>query len=261
MVISKFKEILEQQQNIQQLEITELKVVLEKFPYFQAARSLHLKGLKNIESYKYNNDLKITAAYTKDRTVLFNYITAKNFNSKKEDIHQQISKKITTETIEENQPKNTNVHILKPSVDKPAEQIKEINRAEKELKIGAPISFSSSENYSFSQWLQLSAKKPIIREAKHKIIKPSYKEELIDQFIENNPKIKPLAKDKTIVVSIEKNKQDSLLMTETLAKVYLEQKKYENAIQAYRILSLKYPEKSGYFADQIKRIQILQKNK
>jgi len=50
-------------------------------------------------------------------------------------------------------------------------------------------------------------------------------------------------------------------MTETLAKVYLEQKKYENAIQAYRILSLKYPEKSGFFADQIKRIQILQKNK
>ena len=32
-------------------------------------------------------------------------------------------------------------------------------------------------------------------------------------------------------------------------------------LQAYKILSLKYPEKSGFFADQIKRIQILQKNK
>lgn len=50
-------------------------------------------------------------------------------------------------------------------------------------------------------------------------------------------------------------------MTETLAKVYLEQNKYENAIQAYRILSLKYPEKSGFFANQIKRIQILQNYK
>ena len=47
-------------------------------------------------------------------------------------------------------------------------------------------------------------------------------------------------------------------MTETLAKVYLEQNKYENAIKAYKILSLKYPEKSGFFADQIKRIRTLQ---
>ena len=50
-------------------------------------------------------------------------------------------------------------------------------------------------------------------------------------------------------------------MTETLARIYLEQKQYTKAIKSYEILSLKYPEKSGFFADQIKRIQILQKNK
>ena len=49
-------------------------------------------------------------------------------------------------------------------------------------------------------------------------------------------------------------------MTETLARVYLEQKKYNNAIKAYKILSLKYPEKSGYFADQIKAIKKIQNN-
>ena len=48
-------------------------------------------------------------------------------------------------------------------------------------------------------------------------------------------------------------------MTETLAKVYLEQKKYVNAIKAYRILSLKYPEKSSFFATQIKAIKLLDK--
>ena len=39
-------------------------------------------------------------------------------------------------------------------------------------------------------------------------------------------------------------------MTETLARIYLEQKKYDNAIKAYQILILKYPEKSGFFADR-----------
>ena len=50
-------------------------------------------------------------------------------------------------------------------------------------------------------------------------------------------------------------------MTETLAHVYLEQKKYEKAITAFTILSLKYPEKSSFFANQIKAIKNLQKNK
>jgi hypothetical protein len=46
-------------------------------------------------------------------------------------------------------------------------------------------------------------------------------------------------------------------MTETLAKVFVKQKKFENALQAYQILSLKYPEKNSFFADQIKEIKRL----
>ena len=49
------------------------------------------------------------------------------------------------------------------------------------------------------------------------------------------------------------------LMTETLARIYLEQKNYKSAIQSYKILSLKYPEKSGFFADQIQAVKELQK--
>ncbi len=46
-------------------------------------------------------------------------------------------------------------------------------------------------------------------------------------------------------------------MTETLARIYLEQKNYDKAIQSYKILSLKYPEKSSFFADQIKAVKEL----
>ena len=51
------------------------------------------------------------------------------------------------------------------------------------------------------------------------------------------------------------------LMTETLAKVFVKQKKYRKAIEAYQILGLKYPEKNSLFANQIKEIKKLKKQK
>lgn len=49
-------------------------------------------------------------------------------------------------------------------------------------------------------------------------------------------------------------------MTETLAKVYAKQEKYKEAIKAYKILSLKYPEKISLFANQIKDLKKRLKN-
>jgi tetratricopeptide (TPR) repeat protein len=91
----------------------------------------------------------------------------------------------------------------------------------------------------------------------HKFIKL----EIIDKFIEANPKIAPVKENDKTPVNIGKNSDEPThLMTETLAKVYLEQKKYAKAIQAYEILILKYPEKSSFFADRIQDIKDLQQN-
>ena len=53
--------------------------LLEEYPYFQAARALYLKALKKENSFSYNHALKVTAAYTEDRGVLFDYITSPVF--------------------------------------------------------------------------------------------------------------------------------------------------------------------------------------
>ena len=252
MKLHRFNNLLENKTQIQQLETAELKTVVDKHPYFQSARALYLKGLKNQDSFKYNNELKITAAHTTDRTVLFDFITSKEFIDVKKEIHPQI----TTKIIEENQ---VNIPTKKPVITNDIIVVTS-EKPEEKLELGKPIPFIKSENYSFNQWLQLSTQKPINRVEKPSK-KTSAKEKIIEKFIKTNPKIEPLSKDKAVAIAVAKNEQDSSLMTETLAKVYLEQKKYENAIQAYRILSLKYPEKSGFFADQIKRVQILQKHK
>ena len=53
--------------------------------------------------------------------------------------------------------------------------------------------------------------------------------------------------------------ENNELVTETLARVYLEQQHFEKAIEAYKKLSLKYPKKSSFFADQINLINYLKK--
>ena len=52
-------------------------------------------------------------------------------------------------------------------------------------------------------------------------------------------------------------KEDEEVVTETLAIIYLQQKKYDKALNAFHKLSLKYPEKSVYFASRIKEIERL----
>jgi hypothetical protein len=238
-------QILKKPALISQENNAELKNIIKLHPYFQSAKALHLKILKTQESYKYNNELKLTAAQTTDRTVLFDFITSKTFKEtpvKKEE-------KISLKEILLPKKKTTLVSTIK-----------------KDLAIGKPLAFTQDESFSFNQWLQLSSEttitrdKPLIKE-KLSPSKSTGKNAIIDRFIETSPKISRPSKTNPSDVKIVEKKQNSQLATETLAKVYLEQKKYESAIQAYKILSLKYPEKSGFFADQIKRIQILQKNK
>ena len=287
------------------VQTRQLEDILEEYPYFQAARALHLKGLKNLNSFKYNNALKLTAAYTTDRDVLFDFITSKDFlqHSTTDKVSDSTSFSASGEITAKEVQRNTEkpAILIEESEDKPlprtvkdAKQILDPklfkskypkadnsnDGPEKETKAelgpGQPLPFTRNEKHSFAEWLQLASLKPIARKPEDTIEKvtssvvekdsPLEEENLkkkkfqrIDKFIANNPKIvpqqNPLPKmDSKAFVKFDKNE----LMTETLAKVYLEQKKYKKAIQAYRILSLKYPEKSGFFADRITRVEKIQ---
>lgn len=86
--------------------------------------------------------------------------------------------------------------------------------------------------------------------------------ELIDRFIIANPRIEPV-KEKTDspVVDISKpfTEPGEEFLTETLARIYVKQGYFSKAIDIYERLSLKYPEKSSYFASQIEKVKGLLK--
>ena len=101
---------------------------------------------------------------------------------------------------------------------------------------------SKNEKYSFLDWFDI---------IDDNIPKVEKKFDLIDQFIKNSPKIEFSQEKKSDPDVIIEAKIKDELITETLAKIYVAQKKFNKAIKAYEILSLKYPKKSSFFADQI----------
>jgi tetratricopeptide (TPR) repeat protein len=86
---------------------------------------------------------------------------------------------------------------------------------------------------------------------------------LIDKFLEAQPKM-PQIKDKDSGAPRENNstQEDANedFVTETLASIYAQQGYYKKAVQIFEKLSIKYPEKSTYFATQIEKIKHLMNN-
>jgi hypothetical protein len=290
--------------------------------------------LYNQDSFRYNTELKKTAAYTTDRSVLFDFITSEQFQTIEKEVFVQQEMAVQSINVKDSEILETiaEPEVIEPTaapitetpVDKVEESIKRsiqavedtaaqqevvpqpetsdkleesikrsilaieeqatvsgsstetlqqpeaiIEETEEKLSIGKPLDFDKSETHSFAEWLQLSKLTPIKRDEEvEEVISTSENEdpiakkmELIDKFIEANPKIAPAKNIAPPPVNVERSTQDSsMLMTETLARVYLEQKKYSKAIQAYEILILKYPEKSVFFADRISDIKIIQQN-
>lgn len=91
----------------------------------------------------------------------------------------------------------------------------------------------------------------------HVIEKKKKRDNLIDKFITEEPRIKPGRAGfyNPAQKAKESIEEDEDLVTETLVLIYAKQGQFKKAIRGYERLSLKFPEKSAYFASQIEKIK------
>ena len=152
----------------------------------------------NQNSFKYNYALKITAAHSTDRSVLFDFITSDTFSAIQKNFYDQKAAEILDITVKESEiiadaprlevRENTVEQSIAASIKEAAPYIEEPMEAEVEvlteemevieqeapvalplttveakLDLGKPLEFSLNERHSFQEWLQLSKLKPIVR--------------------------------------------------------------------------------------------------
>ncbi|MDG1263487.1 MAG: hypothetical protein P8N57_02720 [Flavobacteriaceae bacterium] len=226
-----------------------LEKITYRYPYFQAAYALYLKTLKEQDKYNFDLILKKTSVISPDRSKLYKLIYGHPIVNKSQE-------KLSVESVSNSQDQVEDVIET-------IELIEETN-AESETIEKTTIINDKSEiptNLSFLEWLEWS-KSNSVGDYDNISSKSSFEDkiDLIDAFLKNNPKIPPVSTNvpkQNLSKKTKFNKEE--LMTETLAKVYVKQQKFKKALLAYKILSLKYPEKNSFFADQIKAIKELQK--
>lgn len=212
-------------------DINDFKKIVDDYPYFQTAMVHLLKMVYNYEPEQYETLLQKTACRTYDRSLLHDWI-------EEPQKHNDI-------VVEEQVPAVENLKLKsETTADPTAIAISDTKVEEKE----------QLEAMNFLEWVRsMDTKKT--KPKKEATLHFDEKIEMIESFIAKSPKISTTPKEgKMVDLSSESWASNNELMTETLAKIFLKQKKYKKAIKAYEILSLKYPEKNGFFADQIRII-------
>lgn len=156
------------------------------------------------------------------------------------------------EDLEKLEVRSPKTEVGRPKLEEGIERSSLLEERDREV-IGSEVELDESTELTFTDWLKKVQKGGLTSVTEEKPEK-QHKFDLIDKFIQEDPKIKPKKTEFYSPINMARLSvvDDSELVSETLALIQVEQGNYQEAIKTYQKLSLKNPEKRTYFANQIK---------
>lgn len=265
------------------VDSTELNEIISLYPWFQSVYTLLLDAQYSADSVTFEESLKKNAVFIANREVLYYILKDSVRGGSNEQIkekpagsetdeqglrsREELVKQIESRLAELENPSHKNSTDSDTTVDQDednsvrgSENIDDENEIllldeDEDIVSGFEDERKSESAGGQKDLLDLDYPETDINRSES-----SSAYDLVDRFIELNPRIEP-SREKldTPIEDIAEKVEDKNpgLITETLAGIYVNQKFYTKAILIYEKLSLKFPEKSSYFATQIEKIKEL----
>ena len=253
-----FTDFLRQPKKLNGAVVSELMDLVKEFPYCQSGRILMTLKLFLDKSVMYDAELKTTAIYVGSRKLLKKHIDRLNDEA------------VRIVLPDEGNQREEAARVAEEKQPEPKEEATATEPPETSVPDPERVSATDeNRSYTVDELKKIIEKRIREIEAEKKGKKPEpkkekkrSKEEIIEQFIENEPSISrpttgffnPVDVARESVVDREN------IVSETLATIYMDQGLYEKALSIYEKLILKFPEKSAYFAALIEKAKRNLKN-
>ncbi len=215
----RFNTLLSDPSLVTNADIKALNDYRKKYPYFQNLYVIVAKALKERDHPKTEAFIKKTAAYSANPNYLEQIVNG-DFKFPEKESQPQEKKSVSDETIAEIKATKDRIEALLASTE-------------------------STEGGDTSK-----KNKPSVSQV-----------EIIEKFIKDEPSIERQKISKSELPSHQEDLASKSLKgveafeTETLAQLMVMQGKHKKAINIYKKLSLKFPEKSTYFAGRIEEVK------
>lgn len=216
--------------------IAHLRDLVEKYPYFHTARILLLQALHRNRDVAFDGELRASAPMVPNPQAIFRLVEERNYS------------------LEEEHRKFVNSSSSEDKGDRTGNLIDEfLQNLPQEQTSANPMPVDATQDY-IGYLMQTSAQTSAVESP---LLEGN---DIIDDFLLNgSPRITIQREEgstspepKPLPPASETTAPAGDFLTETLAGIYIKQGKYENAVKIIRQISLKNPQKSRYFADQLR---------
>ena len=266
--MERITELIKHPERLDRDTLYELRSILALYPYFQTARLLMLQNLFLLHDPSFDEELRRAAIYITDRRVLFSLIEGAHYQLRKPT--QKPAPKAAASPLgsasqlrREQSPVNSQLSTGSNSrtislIDNFLDSIPKEDAPKTKRK---PTPADAAVDYV--AYLLESEEEDAGTESMPGEVPQMPGQDLIDSFINSDTGRIVLNEGPLLTPQVEKpaeKPEDEIgeeYFTETLARIYIKQGRYSKALEIIQRLSLQFPKKNAYFADQIRFLEKL----